>query len=387
MKSTILSTTLIIILFSACTNNNRNSLPENSITSISDSLQLELEKEAHEDSVEYAIALSLQKKIKNHIPTDIETKAVESLEGEDAADDPAIWINEKEPEKSLVLGTNKKAGLYVYDLEGNEKQYRKIGRINNVDVRNNFYFNGKKVALVAGSNRSINAISLMYIDPETGKLSDTIKNIKSGVDEVYGVCLYHDILSNKFYVFVNGKGGSIEQWHITGNHIIDAELLRNFTVNSQPEGIVADDKNAMVYFGVEDEAIFKMKANLEETSELIKIRESDSNNVNIVYDIEGLAIFNYRNKDYLLASSQGNFSYAIFELGNNERYITSFTLTGGKVDGAEETDGLEISTVPLNPDFPMGILVVQDGFNHDGGKMVNQNFKYVSLEKVLKLLE
>src|SRR5690606_16649840 len=35
----------------------------------------------------------------------------------DAADDPAIWIHPQQPERSLVLGTNKKAGLQVYDLQ------------------------------------------------------------------------------------------------------------------------------------------------------------------------------------------------------------------------------------------------------------------------------
>src|SRR5690349_1849047 len=35
---------------------------------------------------------------------------------EDAADDPAIWVNPKDPAKSAVIGTDKKGGLYVYDL-------------------------------------------------------------------------------------------------------------------------------------------------------------------------------------------------------------------------------------------------------------------------------
>ncbi|QHC48451.1 phytase [Billgrantia tianxiuensis] len=37
----------------------------------------------------------------------------------DAADDPAIWYNADAPERSLVLGTDKKRGLEVYDLQGN----------------------------------------------------------------------------------------------------------------------------------------------------------------------------------------------------------------------------------------------------------------------------
>jgi 3-phytase len=36
----------------------------------------------------------------------------------DAADDPAIWVHPVDPALSLVLGTDKKGGLNVFDLEG-----------------------------------------------------------------------------------------------------------------------------------------------------------------------------------------------------------------------------------------------------------------------------
>lgn len=56
----------------------------------------------------------------NHftVKASAETKPVVS--GDDAADDPAIWVNEKRPEKSKLITTNKKAGLVVYDLDGKE---------------------------------------------------------------------------------------------------------------------------------------------------------------------------------------------------------------------------------------------------------------------------
>ena len=37
---------------------------------------------------------------------------------EDAADDPAIWRNAADPSQSLIVATDKKAGLYVYGLDG-----------------------------------------------------------------------------------------------------------------------------------------------------------------------------------------------------------------------------------------------------------------------------
>ena len=41
----------------------------------------------------------------------------------DAADDPAIWANAADPAQSLVIATDKKAGLYVYDMQGKVLQF------------------------------------------------------------------------------------------------------------------------------------------------------------------------------------------------------------------------------------------------------------------------
>jgi 3-phytase len=47
----------------------------------------------------------------------VETEPVPNMG--DAADDPAIWVHPVDPALSLVLGTDKKGGLNVFDLEGN----------------------------------------------------------------------------------------------------------------------------------------------------------------------------------------------------------------------------------------------------------------------------
>jgi 3-phytase len=317
-----------------------------------DSLETIRKKEAREDSLELALALSLQQKFTNRVVADLETPAVESLEGEDAADDPAIWYNENDPGKSLVLGTNKTAGLYVYDLEGNVLQYRRVGRINNVDLRDGFPYRGKEVVLVAASNRSINAISIFIIDKETGELSDSLVNIQSGVDEVYGICCYRSPKRDEFDVFVNGKGGMIEQWNIRGTDGIEAKMLRTFSVNSQPEGLVTNDRNATLYLGVEEEGIYKIDAEPNDFKGLTKIEGSDATNPSIAYDVEGLALFTYKGEEYLMASIQGNFSYAIFRTGKEDKYLTSFIITDGEVDGVEETDGFDIIFSQMNePEF------------------------------------
>ena len=53
----------------------------------------------------------------------------------DAADDPAIWRNPADPAKSLVIGTDKKAGIHVYSLAGKRLSFTPADRLNNVDLR------------------------------------------------------------------------------------------------------------------------------------------------------------------------------------------------------------------------------------------------------------
>jgi len=55
------------------------------------------------------------------------------------SDDPAIWVNPKDPSKSLIIGTDKdiNGGLFVFNLEGKiQKDLSVTGlqRPNNVDI-------------------------------------------------------------------------------------------------------------------------------------------------------------------------------------------------------------------------------------------------------------
>ena len=46
----------------------------------------------------------------------------EEAPGTPDADDPAVWIDRREPSRSLIIGTAKDAGLLVYDLNGRLRQ-------------------------------------------------------------------------------------------------------------------------------------------------------------------------------------------------------------------------------------------------------------------------
>ncbi|MBN1819230.1 MAG: phytase [Prolixibacteraceae bacterium] len=326
--------------------------------------------------------------IQNTVVASTETEPVPQNKNEDSADDPAIWVNSVKPEESIIIGTDKKGGIATYNLQGEELYYYFTGNMNNCDLRYGFRLNGDTIDILAATNRSFHSFSLFRIH-KNGML-DTLHSqiFRSEMkDEVYGLAMYKSKKTGKFYVFVNSKAGEVEQWELFDEQKrVSAKRVCSFSMGAQTEGMVADDETGVLYVGKEEAGIWKLDAEPGGEPEGAYIENSSEENLNIKYDIEGLAIYDSGNGDgYLVASSQGNYSYAIFERQGNNKYLGSFRITDGEIDGVEETDGLDITSVPL-PGFPRGILVVQDGFNYDGRKKKSQNFKIVSWDKIDKII-
>ncbi|HBH44490.1 MAG TPA: 3-phytase, partial [Hyphomonas atlantica] len=113
----------------------------------------------------------------------------------DKADDPAVWVNLANPAASLVLGTNKDAGLYVYNLAGEELQFLDVGRVNNVDLRGD---------LAVASNDETNSVSWFTIDSTTNTVSH-IGDTPTNKDEPYGICA--GLVGNTYYAMPTYKDG------------------------------------------------------------------------------------------------------------------------------------------------------------------------------------
>ena len=328
--------------------------------------------------------------IENTVVAIVETEPVPQSKNEDSADDPAIWIHPENVEKSVIIGTDKKGGLATYNLEGKQLNYYPYGYMNNCDLRYGFPLGGDSIDILASSNRSSHSVSLFKI-AENGVL-DSIhtRTITSQMqDEVYGLCMYKSPETGKYFVFMNSKAGEVEQWELFEEDFkVDAKLVRSFNLQTQTEGMVADDEYATIYIGKEVAGIYKFDAEPEGSVQGKPLQLSSQENPNIKYDIEGLAIYNtgYGN-GYLIASSQGNYSFAVFERQGENKYLGSFRITDGEIDGVEETDGIEVTNVPLNASYPKGLFVVQDGYNYDDKKLTSQNFKYISWEQVEKLIK
>ena len=302
----------------------------------------------------------------------------------DAADDPAIWVHPKGANKSLVIGTNKKRGLYVYDLTGKQTQELLVGRVNNVDVRQGFTLKGKPRDIAAASQRDRNTIALFSIHPTTGKLTKE-NEIQTGLDHVYGLCMYQG-LNDNVYVFINDTDGRFEQWLIQDQAKgWSGKLVREFSVATQPEGCTADEDTQRLFIGEENAAVWVLGAEPNDASPMELVSKAGDI---LTADIEGMEIYNDGKEKWLVVSSQGNDSYVIFNAEAPYEFKGEFRIGLNEelaIDGASETDGLTVSAVAFNKDFPEGMLVVQDGRNLLPTE--NQNFKLVSWRDIRLALD
>ena len=107
----------------------------------------------------------------------------------------------------------------------------------------------------------------------------------------------------------------------------------------------------------------------------------------VAADIEGMGIYTLEDERYLVASNQGNSRFAVYALDDDNRLLGTFRvgINGARqIDGVSETDGLEVTSTALGPQFPDGLMVVQDGRNVM--PTAPQNFKLISGSKLAEFI-
>ena len=295
----------------------------------------------------------------------------------DAADDPAIWRNPADAAASLIVATDKKAGLYVYGLDGRRRDYVQAGRVNNVDLRDGVLASG---VLVAASDRSdvANAkVALFRLDGATAKLT-AIGSVAAGAGEAYGICLGR--VAGATYAFVVLKDGTIAQVALDlAGATPTGRVVRTMKLATQSEGCVVDDRTATLYVAEEDVGIWRFDARPDAATTPVSVAKVDGRT--LVADVEGLAIAaEGADGGHLVASSQGDNAYALFRLPDLA-FAGRFRIAAGRYGATSETDGIEVLTGDL-PGFPGGLMVAQDGDNAPAA----QNFKLVAWADVLEAL-
>ncbi|MEO1660278.1 MAG: phytase [Pseudomonadota bacterium] len=301
----------------------------------------------------------------------------------DAADDPAIWVSDLIPGGVIVLGTNKQSSLNVYDVNGALlSRADAIGAPNNVDIR---WHDNRAVAMVSDKDDAeIEAFELVL---ETGELRQLTGApfAAEAEDEVYGFCMYS--AGEALFAFTTDKSGMISQYQMDLENGT-AEKVRELRVSTQPEGCVVDDVGGVLFVGEEDVGIWRFSAEPgADTEGALIARAGDGGD--LTADIEGLSIYHGAAPDdgYLIASSQGDNTYAVFNRAPPHAFRGRFQVSfDGVVIG--DTDGLAVTSKPIGDVFPDGLLVVQDGFIRDeNGKRRNQRFAYVSWSDISESLD
>ncbi|AFJ01543.1 3-phytase (myo-inositol-hexaphosphate 3-phosphohydrolase) [Methylophaga frappieri] len=315
------------------------------------------------------------------LPAMAETAPVPSLG--DAADDPAIWLHTDTPENSRVIATDKQGGLLVYDLQGNELQNLPVGRLNNVDVRKGFIWGGDTIDIAVASNRDHNSLHVFAIQPDNGEVSE-IGEIATISDDIYGLCLYQND-QDQIYAIANDKDGRFFQYLLSGAQgTLRGELKREFAVNTQPEGCVADDRTQQLFIGEENKAVWALAAEADASSEMHLVLATGDQ---LHADVEGMALYQAENGSYLVVSSQGNDSFVVLDSTPPYTYHGAFRIgfnTERLIDGVSETDGLDVISANLGGEWAQGILVVQDGRNRM--PVEKQNYKYLPWSAVTEAL-
>lgn len=301
----------------------------------------------------------------------------ESVPGD--ADDPAVWVHPSDPARSLVIGTDKHAGLVTWDLDGHEVQRIASGEPNNVDVRYGFALGDRLVDIVAATNRWDNRMDVYRVDPGTRRLIEVSGRFAgSELEEVYGFCLYRSPGSGRFYAFVNDTHGDVEQWLLyPEDGRLSGRRVRAFAAGARTEGCVADDEQRQLYLGVEDRGIWRYGAEPDAGAEGTQV---DVTGAHLVADVEGLTMYYGANgTGYLIASSQSSNDFAVYDRRPPNPYLGRFTIVAGNgIDAVSHTDGIDVSNLALGPRYAQGLFVAHD----HADEIPRNNYKLVPWESV-----
>jgi 3-phytase len=288
----------------------------------------------------------------------------------DRADDPAVWYNSADPSRSLILATNKDEGVYVYGLDGAERQKLPVGLSNNVDVRGD---------LAVASNDGVNALSWFRIDPSSLDVTHAGDTRLERI-EPYGVCL--GLVGGMLQAAVTFKDGSIDIWPVYdgGSGAVTLGAVRTMKLASQLEGCVFDDEAKRLFVGEENHGLWAI--DLESNGPPVLV-DSIAHKRGLVADVEGMSLWaGGGGAGYLVVSAQSEDRYVIYDRKPPHAAVGVISVgpsRDGKVDGVSHTDGLDVMSSPL-PGFPKGVLVVQDDANPT--READQNFKVVDWREV-----
>ncbi len=287
----------------------------------------------------------------------------------DAADDPAIWVDPANPGRALIVATDKKAGLHVYDLTGKDRAFLKSGLVNNVDIVGD-------IVVASDRNDGLNAHLAVYRLDGAQPALTALGRAAAGSGEAYGLCLKKSASGMPITAALIVKDGTVRVGTLTVDGTPSFAVQWEHKIATQSEGCVFDGDT--LYVGEENGGLWELKqASTGAAARLV----APIDNQRLVADLEGLATIDHKGQRYLIASSQGDNAYAVFRLPGVD-YVGRFAVTAGAFGATSETDGIEAVAGNFGPAYPDGLFLAQDGDNAPKA----QNFKLVRWDQIAAAL-
>jgi 3-phytase len=301
-------------------------------------------------------------------------------------DDPAIWVHPTDPSRSLIIGTMKvpspAGAIVVFGLDGQIKQVISgIDRPNNVDIEYGFRFGGRSIDIAVATERLKRQLRVFQIDSDSGRLVDLggIRILEGEEGEAgapMGIALYRRAKDDAIFAIVAPKTGPRDgylwQYRLldAGGGRVGAKFVRRFGTFSatavreenEIEAVAVDDQLGYLYYADEGDGIHKWHADpdhKEAGRELAHFGRTGFRG-----DREGIAI--YARPDgtgYVVCTDQldKDSEYHLYPregaAGNVHDHSREIAVIRG---GADATDGLEISSRPLGPGLPHGVMIAMN---------------------------
>jgi 3-phytase len=315
------------------------------------------------------------------LPVDIKPVAKTEQTANDP-DDPAIWINPRDPAQSLIIGTNKvkapHGALVVFGLDGKTRQIVSgLDRPNNVDVEYGLKLGEEVIDIAVVTERLQHQLRIFRI--ADGGLTEVTSPQKTRVfsDRTgeqaapMGIAIYRRPRDGAIFAIVAPKSGPRQDYlgeyrlEDDGQGKVKATFVRyfgKFSGTAEIEAVAVDDTLGYVYYADEGDGIHKYHADPDHRGAGRELARFGTSGFRA--DREGIAIYARNDgSGYIVCTDQleGDSEYHIYrregERGRPHDHSTLLKIVRG---GADSTDGLEITSRPAGANFPAGLMVAMN---------------------------
>lgn len=267
-------------------------------------------------------------------------------------DDMCVWVHPTEPALSTIITSDKEADkLFVYDLEGKAIQVIPAKHPGNIDARYGFPLGKEKVDIIAFNQRDDPKILVYKVVVVTRQL-ERVDNDAITTGENYGGTLYRSTKTGRFYFVTTSKSGLLEQYELSDDSKgkVQGKKVRSWTIGGQCEAAVADDSEGVIYIAEEERGVWEVGGEPDDTVPGRLAIPLGQNG--LAGDVEGLAIYHLpEGQGFLLVSNQSRDNFKVYRREGAHEFIGTFA-----IEGAKETDGLDVISVNMGPRFPNGLF-------------------------------